>query len=59
MECDVKLNGTCRGEKHFGEVCSRLRPLICYERQKIEAMKAGKKRLIMENPNHPEMGVGA
>ena len=59
MECDLKLNGTCRGEEHYEETCGSLRPLICPVRQKIESMKAGKKKLIMENPDYPEIGMGA
>jgi hypothetical protein len=57
--CDLKLNNECKGAEHYGEPCSRLRPLICGVRKQVEAMKAGKKKLIMENPDYPEMGMGA
>lgn len=53
MDCDLKLNGKCRGEKHHGEVCSRLRPLICDVRRRIQAERARKKRQVSEGNAQP------
>lgn len=60
MECIRRIGSRCKDEKHFGEICGRLRPLICPERKNLENALAQKRRMILENPDYPEqLGIGA
>ncbi len=57
VNCDLRLNGSCKGEKYHGQVCGRLRPLICNVRKKLDQEKARKKKLI-GRADKP-LGIGA
>lgn len=60
MDCIRKIGSRCKDEKHFGEICGRLRPLICETRKTLDNGAKKKKRLILENPDYPEhLGIGA
>jgi hypothetical protein len=59
MDCDMKLNRQCKG-KFYGEECSRLRPLICGERRRIEVARERIKRgLELRRKRDLELGIGA
>jgi hypothetical protein len=59
MDCERRIGNRCKDKKHFNEACGRLRPFICETRKKIEQGRAEKVRLVQENPDYPEMGMGA
>ena len=46
MGCELCIGSKCKGEKHFGENCGRLRQLFCNERKKLELMMKLKRQLI-------------
>ncbi len=60
MECMLKINNVCKGEKYHGEPCSRLRPLMCDEKKRFELAMELKRQLIhAEMYDRKELGIGA
>lgn len=61
MECDRRIGGRCKDEKHFGKVCSRLRPWICETRKKRDQNREKIRRATeLQQPGSTEpLGIGA
>ena len=60
MDCVRRIGGRCKDDRHYAEICMRLRPWVCKKRKQLDRERAEKKRLIMETPEYPaELGMGA